>query len=279
MLAPLALLCALLCALFAPTEALVAGSAPRAVISRASSLSLNASPFALEPPRLGRQPLTPGSGRLNVALRPAKQSDALALANLCTDAFYGEHTLPDGPIKFIQRSFVFAKVLAQVSRRLSFEGKRECRLLVAADARGGPLRGCVDLAVHLYNIPEQKFELTKDELPSQKDFCWRPYVASLAVERNYRRKGIARKLLREAEAIAQSWGYRELLLEVSAFNNAAIKFYSRGGYKVLRSDVAGTGAEEVDTSGLWWTFSTVPKYVLRKGLYFPLGPPVTGKDE
>jgi len=40
-------------------------------------------------------------------------------------------------------------------------------------------------------------------------------------------KGVARKLLREAESIAQSWGYRELLLEVSAQNEPAIRCESR----------------------------------------------------
>lgn len=245
-------------------------------------LSLEATPFrwALPPPRLSSSVLTPASGKpVKVALRPAQPSDAVALANLCTDAFYGEHTMADGPIKFVQRSLVLAKVFSQVSRRLSFEGKRECRLLVASDARGGPVRGCIDLAVHLFDSREKKFELMRDEMPGDNKYCWRPYVASLAVERSYRRKGVARKLLREAEAIARSWGYRELLLEVSAQNDAAIQFYSRAGYKVLRTDVPGTGAEEVDTGGLSWTFSSVPKYVLRKGLYFPLPPPTTGTDD
>jgi ribosomal protein S18 acetylase RimI-like enzyme len=243
---------------------------------------LEATPFrsALPPPRFGSSVLTPPTGkRVKVALRPAQPSDAYALANLCTDSFYGEHTMADGPIKFVQRSLVLAKVFSQVSRRLSFEGKRECRLLVASDARGGPVRGCIDLAVHLFNSREAKFELMRDEMPGDSNYGWRPYVASLAVERSYRRKGVARQLLREAESIARSWGYRELLLEVSAQNNGAIQFYTRAGYKVLRTDIPGTGAEEVNTEGLTWTFSSVPKYVLRKGLYFPLPPPTTGRDD
>jgi ribosomal protein S18 acetylase RimI-like enzyme len=245
-------------------------------------LSLEATPFrqALQPLRLSSTVLTPARGKpVKVSLRPARPSDAVALANLCTDAFYGEHTMADGPIKFVQRSLVLAKVFSQVSRRLSFEGKRECRLLLASDSRGGPVRGCIDLAVHLFDSREQKFELLRDEMPGDAKYCWRPYVASLAVERSYRRKGVARKLLREAEAIARSWGYRELLLEVSAQNDAAIQFYTRAGYKVLRTDISGTGAEEVNTEGLLWIFSSVPKYVLRKGLYFPLPPPTTGRDD
>jgi len=104
-----------------------------------------ASPFssALRSP-FGGNGFTPASGkRADFALRPSQPSDAVPLANLCTDSFYGEHTLADGPIKFAQRFAVLAKVLSQVSRRLSFEGKRECRLLVATDVRGGPVLGCI----------------------------------------------------------------------------------------------------------------------------------------
>ena len=41
----------------------------------------------------------------------------------------------------------------------------------------------------------------------------RPYVASLAVDRAYRRRGVARCLVGEAERVARSWGHGEVLLE------------------------------------------------------------------
>ena len=69
---------------------------------------------------------------------------------------------------------------------------------------------------------------------------------------------------------------------------------------MVRSDVAGTGAEEVDTSGsraplslfctlpcrgsadaslaaagLWWSFYQMPKYILRKRLFPGRGAPRT----
>ena len=96
-------------------------------------------------------PPTTAAQNVAVSLRRAKPSDAVAIATICTDSFYGEHELKDGPIKFSQRAAVWSKVYLAVSRRLQFEGQRECRLVVASDARGGPLIGCVDLAVHLFN--------------------------------------------------------------------------------------------------------------------------------
>ncbi|EOD17501.1 hypothetical protein EMIHUDRAFT_118574 [Emiliania huxleyi CCMP1516] len=237
-------------------------------------------------------PPTTAAQNVAVSLRRAKPSDAVAIATICTDSFYGEHELKDGPIKFSQRAAVWSKVYLAVSRRLQFEGQRECRLVVASDARGGPLIGCVDLAVHLFNTQaaaRSSRALSSRETPapdaceadpvSPKPRCRlvprsqerRPYVASLAVDRAYRRRGVARCLVGEAERVARSWGHGE----VSAQNEPALAFYRREGYRVVRSDVAGTGAEEVDTSGLWWSFYQMPKYILRKRLFPGRGAPRT----
>mmetsp|Transcript_21546 Transcript_21546/g.68561 ORF Transcript_21546/g.68561 Transcript_21546/m.68561 type:complete len:270 (-) Transcript_21546:50-859(-) len=244
---------------------------PRRAAGTVSSLTAFERPFGgkvLTPPTTAAQ-------NVAVSLRRAKPSDAVAIATICTDSFYGEHELKDGPIKFSQRAAVWSKVYLAVSRRIKLEGQRECRLVVASDARGGPLIGCVDLAVHLFNTQERRFELTRDEMPSGGRHAWRPYVASLAVDRAYRRRGVARCLVGEAERVARSWGHGEVLLEVSAQNEPALAFYRREGYRVVRSDVAGTGAEEVDTSGLWWSFYQMPKYILRKRLFPGRGAPRT----
>ena len=92
------------------------------------------------------------------------------------------------------------KVFAQLSRRIGIENGREARLLVAVDPSTGALRGCVDLAVHLFDRLEQRFELTIDEMPEngRKRYSWLPYVASLAVSPESRRQGIARCALLRA---------------------------------------------------------------------------------
>ena len=53
-------------------------------------------------------------------------------------------------------------------RRVGFEDEdRECRLVVAEDARSGQICGCLDLAVHLYDRDQQRFFLTVDRMPEE----------------------------------------------------------------------------------------------------------------
>eukprot|EP00900_Chrysochromulina_parva_P024784 jgi/Chrpa1/693/Chrysochromulina_OHIO_Genome00009334-RA len=205
----------------------------------------------------------------NVTIRGASATDLPALANLCTDAFFGTHTFGDGPVIFAQRSAIYAKVFAQLARRIGIEDGREARLLVAVDPSTGALRGCVDLAVHLFDRLEQRFELTIDEMPEngRKRYSWLPYVASLAVSPESRRQGIARQLMREAEHRARfEWGYREMCLEAACCNLDAINFYKRLGYTIVRSDVPGTGATIVETRGFYWEVLPVEKYLMKRRL-------------
>ena len=49
-----------------------------------------------------------------------------------------------------------------------------------------------------------------------------------------RRRGVARRLVAEAELVAKQWGYNELFLEVAQSNEAALGFYSRAGYRKVK---------------------------------------------
>ncbi|KAL1529286.1 hypothetical protein AB1Y20_000240 [Prymnesium parvum] len=212
--------------------------------------------------------LLQGERRDTIIVRRACPDDAKPLAQLCTDAFFGSHTFFDGPIIFLQRAQIFSRVLMQVSRRISIEDGRECRLLVATDSNNGDLCGCIDLAVHLYNEHEKRFELTVDEMPGRRGtYSWQPYVASLAVREDYRRQGIARMLMREAELTAKRWGYNYLSLEVAKSNDVALRFYERLGYRKLREDCSGTGATEVNVRYFWWDLQSVEKLILRSSLH------------
>ena len=209
-------------------------------------------------------------------LRPAQPGDALDLARLCTDTFYGAHHIQAGPIIFMQRLFIWTKVLRQVTRRLAIEGEeRECKLLVAANS-DGQVKACCDVAIHLFDKELNRFELMQDEFPKGKGavrrFAWRPYVASMAVAASDRRRGIGAELLLEAERTARGWGYGELMLEVATENNAGCRFYTSQGYKLLSvgAESSGIGATVVRVKGApitpYWSIETVEKCLMRKML-------------
>ena len=77
----------------------------------------------------------------DLVIRTANPADALDLARLCTDSFFGTHDASDGPLIFLQRGVIWGRVLQQVVRRLAIDEGRECRLLVVADAERGTMPG------------------------------------------------------------------------------------------------------------------------------------------
>lgn len=59
-----------------------------------------------------------------------------------------------------------------------------------------------------------------------------PYISNLAVSKNYRRHGVASKLLCKCEQIAKYWGYNQLYLHVLADNNVGQQLYLNNGYTI-----------------------------------------------
>ena len=231
--------------LFLPV--VLAWSGARLPAPQADTLAATtSSPWLVLPPALRPREATSDPTAANFLVRSAQRRDALPLARLCTDTFFGTHALADGPIIFVQRLMIWAKVLKQMVRRLEMDDDgRECKLLVATGREeGDEVRACCDVATHLYDKQRQRFELMQDEFPNGREArrrCgWRPYVASMAVASSERRQGLGRRLLREAERTARSWGYRELLLEVATENKVAFDFYERQGCEWSRTAVVIT---------------------------------------
>merc|ERR1719484_150747 len=103
-------------------------------------------------------------------------------------------------------------------------GRRDATLLVAEDA-DNKVVGSV--AIHVSKLTpaaldEQRIGKYKAIDAGLDD---RPLLSSLAVSPSFRRRGLAKKLCREAEAFAKDLGYDEVLLKVEKTNGKARNLY------------------------------------------------------
>lgn len=60
------------------------------------------------------------------------------------------------------------------------------------------------------------------------------YVSNVAVRDRFRRKGIAKKLVVRAEALAKSWGCRAIALHCDLNNPGAVDLYKGQGFKSIK---------------------------------------------
>jgi ribosomal-protein-alanine N-acetyltransferase len=75
---------------------------------------------------------------------------------------------------------------------------------------------------------------------------WRAYVVTLDVAPEHRRKGLAMRLMREAESRAVAAGAHWIQLHVFTGNEGAIRFYERIGYERIRTTRGFYGATGMD---------------------------------
>lgn len=59
------------------------------------------------------------------------------------------------------------------------------------------------------------------------------YISNVAVRENFRRKGIAKKLIERAESYARSWSCRAIALHCDLENPVATMLYKGQGYKCV----------------------------------------------
>jgi ribosomal protein S18 acetylase RimI-like enzyme len=109
----------------------------------------------------------------------------------------------------------------------AFAGERDAIALVA-EARDGALAGFV--IVHVEGVAAG----------------WRGYVVTLDVAEEWRRKGLAGRLMRAAEMRTVAAKARWMELHVHTGNEAAIRFYERLGYKRIAMKRRFYGAEGLD---------------------------------
>jgi len=63
-----------------------------------------------------------------------------------------------------------------------------------------------------------------------------PYISNLAVHPQWRRKGIALKLLTAVDQKVRSWGFKDIYLHVLDSNKEALELYKLAGYRIYKVD-------------------------------------------
>ena len=127
-------------------------------------------------------------------------------------------------------------------RTLSVTQFTEFRKRYAGVARGqselilcklptGELTGCAGIEVS--QVPDKSLKSTNTQTA--------PLMSNLAVSTDFRRKGIAEKLVAEVERkVRYEWGYSDCYLYVEQRNKAAVRLYQKLGYKKLWVDKEAT---------------------------------------
>jgi GNAT superfamily N-acetyltransferase len=105
-------------------------------------------------------------------------------------------------------------------------------------------------------------EVSLKPIPNPSSIPWlnwqtsdRPYISNLAVHPQWRRRGIALKLLKAVEQKVRSWGFKTIYLHVVDSNREALNLYKFLGYEIYKVDSDGFNP-----------FSTSKKLLLQKSL-------------
>lgn len=176
-----------------------------------------------------------------LSIRPARYHELEAVAQLQLDAFA---PVPPPPTLLPMIALLFEanqramrdgmrqRLIIEIERRLA----RGSDILVAvapesSDAAalgsidtGGryteptPLLGTVELSTHEIELPTHALS-------------GGIYLSHLVVEESFRRRGLAQRLLREAEGVAATRHALGIYLHVERDNAAALSLYERGGYE------------------------------------------------
>jgi len=154
----------------------------------------------------------------NFYIRDGQYADLGRVASIIVDSFYT-------PSIFV-RPFLYASELQRLQE--NFPYNKTCHSYLVAcrknDVEKEVVIGFVDI----------------DARPAKNaDAPPRPYLSDLAVDKYYRRLGLASCMIRECEARVIEMGMNRLFLRVERDNNAARKMYDSMGYDQLSHHIFG----------------------------------------
>lgn len=96
----------------------------------------------------------------------------------------------------------------------------------ASPLKKGYVTGILTVDTMAYFLPRKG--------PFRQRRSWIAYISNVAVREQFRRKGIAKKLVAKAEAQAKGWGCRAIALHCDLDNPIAKKLYESLGFKCIK---------------------------------------------
>lgn len=190
------------------------------------------------------------SSRGDFNLVEVTRKDLEPAAELCVQVFFGNDT---SWWKQSQLRRLYAEQLLDLTDKFNRPSKSILFKVTEMDATGEIIIGFAELSMC-------RGLRVCSTLPVLDE---RPVLSNLAVRENRRRRGIGSLLMQECENAAQRWGFTEVVLQVEEDNREARALYQALGYRELFTDRT---ARRYDTSGFFLRNVRTAKTTLSKPL-------------
>ncbi|KAG6602314.1 hypothetical protein SDJN03_07547, partial [Cucurbita argyrosperma subsp. sororia] len=179
-----------------------------------------------------------------ITVREARIEDCWEVAETHCSSFFPQYSFP---LDFVVRIDRLVAMLSGLSvpngcRRICLVAviggsENETLLIRPEDFKLGGFDGKVSLNKG-YVAGILTVDTVADFLPRKGPMRQRrtgiAYVSNVAVREQFRRKGIAKKLILKAEAEARNWGCRAIALHCDTSNPGATKLYRGQGFKSIK---------------------------------------------
>lgn len=174
-----------------------------------------------------------GAPATSQSVRRATKSDLWKVAEVHTASFFPEDGFPLVKMRTLDRYWMLESAIADRT------GRYVC-LVAETDAQNvlndqRYIAGCVNVDTVGGNLPLPK--RTSDPVRTRTRLRRRrekiAYVSNLAVDAAYRRRGLAKMLMEEAEDTAKEWGCSSLALHYDIADEAVAGLYRGLGYRMV----------------------------------------------
>mmetsp|Transcript_20224 Transcript_20224/g.65832 ORF Transcript_20224/g.65832 Transcript_20224/m.65832 type:complete len:234 (+) Transcript_20224:39-740(+) len=167
-----------------------------------------------------------------------------AIAELQTRCFFEPMGGLASPLNGMMEQQLRAELRDGLRRKSEYTHLSRFAALTVSD--GSAVVGVVELSVQNNAAVLAELLSGTPALGTKGEYC---YLASMAVDPERRRLGMASALIAAAEELARVWGFEGVALHSYTENAPAVSLYERCGYSVLAEDVHGGFAEAIPIGG------------------------------